>query len=73
MDKFNALSDGSQRSVVAAGMAARGREQGAANNVAGFEKGGADRRAANGVVHAPPGEARNHVGTGARVYDNAKK
>jgi len=72
MDKFNGMSDGSQRSVAARGMAAAGREYGNANNAAGFERGGANRQAANGIVHAPAGEARNHVNTAAQVYNNAK-
>jgi hypothetical protein len=53
-------------------MAAAGREYGNANNAAGFERGGANRQAANGIVHAPAGEARNHVNTAAQVYNNAK-
>jgi len=73
MDKFHALSDGSQKSVVARGFAAAGREYGNANNASGFEKGGDNRRAGNGVVHAAAGDGRNHVNSGAQVYNNAKK
>jgi hypothetical protein len=73
METYNKMSDGSQKSVAARGMAAAAREHGNANNAPGFALHGANRQAANGIVHAPAGEARNHVNTAAQVYNNAKK
>lgn len=70
---------GTQKSVEARGFAARARDVGVANNVAGFEKGtrthagGPDRVAANHIVHAPIGEARNHLGTAQDLHGRAGK
>lgn len=66
------MSDGSQRSDAARGMAAGAREHGKANGVPGFEKGGANRQAANRIVHAPPGQARNHVAAAAQLRHEAR-
>lgn len=72
MDHFNGLSDGSKMSVIADGLAGRGRQAGAERGVAGFEYGGSDRRAANGIVHAPDGSARNHINSAAELHKAAK-
>lgn len=72
METYNNLSGGSQQSVAARGMAAAAREQGNANGAAGFERGGANRQAANHIVHAPVGEARNHVNTAAQLHRDAR-
>lgn len=62
---------GTEKSAEARGFAARARDVGAANKAPGFEVGGANRVAANGIVHAPIGQARNHVGTAHDLHGRA--
>jgi len=62
-----------QKSVEARGFAARARDVGYANNAPGFQKGGENRVAANQIVHAPIGEARNHHGTAQDLHGRAGK
>jgi len=64
---------GTEKSAEARGFAARARDVGMANNAPGFEKGGAARQNANAIVHAPVGDARNHVGTAHELHNRAGK
>jgi hypothetical protein len=68
------------KSAVARGYANDAREYGAKNNVQGFEKpkekgekGGEYRREANKIVHASPGEARNHYDSAVKLAKKAHK
>jgi hypothetical protein len=60
-------------SVIARGLASDAREYGVKNQSDGFEKGGDNRRNANAIVHAEPGQARNHVVSAVKLAYNARK
>jgi hypothetical protein len=67
------MSEGFQKSVEARGLAAHARDAGMANNAPGFQRGGENRQQANAIVHAPVGDARNHVGTARDLNQRANK
>lgn len=61
-------------SVRARGYASKARDVGKADKVDGFGYGkneGYHRRPCNDIVHAPLGEARNHVATAKALYEKA--
>lgn len=67
------MSEGTGKSAQARGYAALARDTGYQNNVSGFQRGGEQRQQANAIVHAPIGEARNHLGTAHQLHNQAKK
>lgn len=62
-----------QASIAARGHAAAARETGVVNGVEGFERGGPHRQAANHIVHAEPGHARDHKKEAADLFKRAAK
>lgn len=72
---MDGLSEGTQRSVIARGMAARARDHGYAQGIQGFERGhdgqrgGDNRIQANNIVHAD--YARNFVAEARQLHDQA--
>jgi len=67
------MSEGTGKSAQARGFAALARDTGYQNNVSGFQRGGEYRQQANAIVHAPLGEARNHLGAAQQLHHRANK
>jgi hypothetical protein len=65
------VGQGTAQSAEARGFAAMAREVGNQNNAPGFELHGANRVAANHIVHAPPGAARDHVAEARGLFHAA--
>jgi hypothetical protein len=67
------MNQGTPNSIEARGLTARAREVGNNNNAPGFQRGGEHRVAANHIVHAPVGEARNYLTEAKELHSAAKR